>query len=159
MFDLYDGGLLDLVCVGAGQIDAKGNVNVASIGSRLLGVGGFVNLTLASREVIFLTTFTAKGMKTTYRDSRLHIVSEGSTKKFVNKLDQISFNGDIAVEDGRKVLYITERCVFQLTPKGLQLIEVAPGIDVRKDILAHMEFEPLVPENPRVMDKDFFRIH
>ncbi|MFH0726482.1 MAG: CoA-transferase [Pseudomonadota bacterium] len=158
MFDLYDGGMLDLVCVGAAQIDFRGNVNVGTIGPKVVGVGGFVNLTQASRKVVFLTTFTTKGLKMAYEDSRLEITAEGNTKKFVDKLDQISFNGGIAMEEKRKVLYVTERCVFQLTPEGLQLIEVAPGVDVRKDIIEQMEFKPLLAENLKVMDKDFFRI-
>jgi propionate CoA-transferase len=158
MFDLYDGGMLDLVCVGAAQIDGKGNVNVGTIGPRVVGVGGFVNLTQASRKVVFLTTFTTKGLKTAYLDTQLQILTEGHTQKFIERLDQISFNGDIAMEEKRKVLYVTERCVFQLTSKGLQLIEVAPGIDLQKDILAQMEFMPLMAENLKLMDKDFFRI-
>jgi len=158
MFDLYDGGMLDLVCVGAAQIDVKGNVNVGTIGPRVVGVGGFVNLTQASRKVVFLTTFTTKGLKVAYHGGQLQISAEGHTKKFKERLDQISFNGDIAMEEERKVLYITERCVFQLTPKGLQLIEVAAGIDVQKDILEQMEFKPLIANNLKLMDKDFFRI-
>jgi propionate CoA-transferase len=158
MFDLYDGGMLDLVCVGAAQIDSKGNVNVGTIGPKVVGVGGFVNLTQASRKVIFLTTFTTKGLKMVYKDNKLQIAAEGRTKKFIEKLDQISFNGGIAMGERRKVLYVTERCVFQLTPKGLQLIEVAPGIDIQKDIFQQMEFEPLLAEDLKVMDNDFFRI-
>jgi propionate CoA-transferase len=158
MFDLYDGGMLDLVCVGAAQIDARGNVNVGTIGPRVVGVGGFVNLTQASRKVVFLTTFTTKGMKIAYTEDRLTIVTEGDTKKFVNRLDQISFNGDIATEENRKVLYVTERCVFQLIPDGLQLIEIAPGISIERDILAHMEFKPQIADNLKVMDKNLFRI-
>lgn len=158
MFDLYDGGMLDLVCVGAAQIDVKGNVNVGTIGSKVVGVGGFINLTQSSRKVVFLATFNAKGLKVTYQDNQLKITAEGNIKKFLQTLDQISFNGDIAMEEKRKVLYITERCVFQLTPGGLQLIEVAPGIDVKKEIIEQMEFEPLVAENLKVMDTDLFRI-
>lgn len=158
MFDLYDGGMLDLVCVGAAQIDAKGNVNVGTIGPKVVGVGGFVNLTQASRKVVFLTTFNAKGMKVSYQNNHLRIDAEGKTKKFIRTLDQISFNGDIAMEEKREILYVTERCVFRLTPDGLQLIEVAPGIDVRKDILEQMEFEPRVAEDLKVMTSDFFRI-
>lgn len=158
MFDLYDGGMLDLVCVGAAQIDAKGNVNVGTIGPKVVGVGGFVNLTQASRKVVFLTTFTTKGLKMGYQNDKLQIIAEGHTKKFKKELDQISFNGDIAVEEKRKVLYVTERCVFELTPKGLKLTEVAPGLDVQKDILEQMEFEPLLAENLKLMDKDLFRI-
>jgi propionate CoA-transferase len=124
----------------------------------VVGVGGFVNLTQASRKVVFLTTFTTKGLTMAFEDNQLQIVAEGNIKKFVEKLDQISFNGGIAMEEKRQVLYVTERCVFQLTPEGLQLIEVAPGMDVQKDILEQMEFTPLLAENLKVMDRDFFRI-
>lgn len=158
MFDLYDGGMLDLVCVGAAQIDAKGNVNVATIGPRVVGVGGFVNLTQASRKVVFLTTFTTKGLEVAFQSDRLQIVNEGNTKKFINRLDQISFNGDIAMEENRQIFYLTERCVFQLTPEGLMLIEIAPGLDIEKDILAQMEFKPLIADNLKQMDKDLFRL-
>ena len=158
MFDLYDGGMLDLVCVGAAQIDARGNVNVGTIGPRVVGVGGFVNLTQASRKVVFCTTFTTKGLKTDYQDDRFTIITEGRTPKFISRLDQISFNGDIAIEEDRTVLYVTERCVFQLTPGGLELIEIAPGVDIETDILAHMEFKPLIAKDLKLMDKDLFRI-
>jgi propionate CoA-transferase len=158
MFDLYDGGMLDLVCVGAAQIDARGNVNVGTIGPRVVGVGGFVNLTQASRKVVFCTTFTTKGLKTDYQDDRFTIITEGQTPKFISRLDQISFNGDIAIEEDRTVLYVTERCVFQLTPGGLELIEIAPGVDIETDILAHMEFKPLIAKDLKLMDKDLFRI-
>jgi propionate CoA-transferase len=158
MFDLYDGGMLDLVCVGAAQIDARGNVNVGTIGPRVVGVGGFVNLTQASRMVVFCTTFTTKGLKTAYQEDRFKILTEGSTHKFVSTLDQISFNGDIALEENRKVLYVTERCVFQLVPGGIELIEIAPGIDLETDILAHMDFKPRIAKNLRLMDAHLFRI-
>jgi propionate CoA-transferase len=97
-------------------------------------------------------------MKIAYTEDRLTIVTEGDTKKFVNRLDQISFNGDIATEENRKVLYVTERCVFQLIPDGLQLIEIAPGISIERDILAHMEFKPQIADNLKVMDRNLFRI-
>jgi propionate CoA-transferase len=158
MFDLYDGGMLDLVCVGAAQIDARGNVNVGTIGPRVIGVGGFVNLTQASRKVVFLTTFNAKGLKVSYQNSRLSIDAEGEIKKFVRILDQISFNGNIAFEEKREIFYVTERCVFQLSSEGLCLTEVAPGIDVKKDILEQMAFRPLVAEHLKTMKTDFFRI-
>ena len=158
MFDLYDGGMLDLVCVGAAQIDQMGNVNVGTIGPRVVGVGGFVNLTQAARKVVFLTTFTAKGLKTSYQNNLFKIEAEGSVPKILKQVDQISFNGKITAEEQREVLYVTERCVFRLTKGGLQLTEVAPGIDVQKDILDQIEFKPLVADQLKTMDADFFRI-
>jgi propionate CoA-transferase len=158
MFDLYDGGMLDMVCVGTAQVDAKGNVNVGTIGPKVVGVGGFVNLTTAARKVAFLTTFTAKGLKTSFQDGKLKIEQEGSVKKFLQKADQISFNATIAAEENREILYVTERCVFKLTQQGLLLIEIAPGIDLEKDIFGQMEFKPMVADNLKEMEKDFFRI-
>jgi propionate CoA-transferase len=158
MFDLYDGGMLDLVCVGAAEIDPQGNVNVGKIGDRVVGVGGFVNLTTAARKVVFLTTFSAKGLKTSYQDGKFNIDQEGSIIKIIPKLGQISFNGSIAAEEQREALYVTERCVFELTPKGLRLVEIAPGIDLKKDILDLLEFEPLLADDVKTMDTDFFRI-
>jgi propionate CoA-transferase len=159
MFDFYDGGILDLVCVGAAQIDFNGNVNVGKIGDRVVGVGGFTNLTAASRKVVFLTTFTdTKGLAVDYSDGALNITSEGKIKKFVQRVHQISFSGEVATANKKEVLYVTERCVFRLSPEGLQLVEIAPGIDLEKDILSQMEYKPLVADKLVVMDKALFRI-
>lgn len=159
MFDFYDGGFLDLVCVGAAQVDFNGNVNVGKIGSRIVGVGGFTNLTTGSRKVVFLTTFTdTKGLAVNYDNDQLNITSEGKIKKFVQQIDQISFSGEVAMRNQKKVLYVTERCVFRLSSRGLELIEIAPGIDLEKDILSQMEFQPLVAENLTIMDRDSFRV-
>lgn len=159
MFDLYDGGMLDLVCVGAAQIDCQGNVNVGKIGSRVVGVGGFTNLTHACQKLVFLTTFTdTKTLKVEYKDGKLKICQEGEIKKFIQQIDQISFSGEIANEEQKDVLYITERCVFRLTRKGLMLIEIAPGIHLQKDILDQMEYTPLVSEKLKIMDEDLLRI-
>ena len=160
MFDFYDGGgMLDCVCVGAAQIDAQGNVNVSKIGSRVVGVGGFVNLTMASRKVVFLTTFTeTKQLSVAYEEQKLRITSEGKIKKFIRRIDQISFSGKLAIEEQREILYVTERCVFRLTPEGLLLSEIAPGIDVQRDIFDQMEFKPCVAENLQTMSADYFRI-
>lgn len=159
MFDLYDGGMLDCVFVGAAQVDFKGNVNVGKIAKRIFGVGGFTNLTTDSRRVVFLTTFTdTKKLSVDYKDEKLIITREGEIKKFVNKIEQISFSGEIATSNEKDVIYVTERCVFRLTPEGIKLIEIAPGIDLEKDILSRMEFRPLIAEDIKIMDRDFFRI-
>lgn len=159
MFDYYDGGMLDCVCVGAAQIDPQGNVNVSKIGSRVVGVGGFVNLTMASRKVVFLTTFTeTKQLSVAYEAGKMKITSEGKIKKFNRQIDQISFSGKLAIEEQREIIYVTERCVFRLTPQGLRLTEVAPGIDVQRDIFDQMEFRPSVAENLELMNPDYFRI-
>lgn len=158
MFDFYDGGMLDLVCVGAAQVDPHGNVNVGKIGSRIFGVGGFSNLTLAAKKVAFLTTFTdSKGLSVDYKNGGLDIAGEGKIKKFVRDIEQISFSGEVAVEDQREILYVTERCVFRLTSEGLLLTEIAPGVDLEKDIFAQMEFRPKVSDELKIMDEDYFR--
>lgn len=156
-FDFYDGGGLDVTFVGAAQIDKEGNVNVSKIGSRIIGVGGFINITQTAKKVVYCTTFTGgKGLKLAFEDGRLKIVSDGEIIKFTDKVSQVSFSGEYARDTRQEVIYVTERCVFRLTRAGLMLTEVAPGIDIEKDILAKMKFRPLVAENLQVMDARFF---
>jgi len=143
-FDFYDGGGLDFAALGAAQIDAKGNVNVSKFGSRLAGVGGFVNISQNARKVVFCGTLTSDGLEVQVCDGQLNIISEGRIQKFVNEVEQISFSGLTALSKGQQVLYVTERAVFRLTIEGLELIEVAPGIDVQKDVLERMGFRPIV---------------
>lgn len=154
MFDFYDGGGLDLTCLGMAECDQHGNVNTSRFGGRLNGCGGFINISQNSRAVVFAGTFTVGGLKVAIEDGELKIVQEGRSRKFVEQVGQVTFSGNYAKQRSQPVLYVTERCVFQLTPDGLELIEVAPGIDIERDILAHMEFKPLInkpiPMNPRI---------
>ncbi len=154
MFDFYDGGGLDLTCLGMAECDAEGNVNTSRFGGRLNGCGGFIDISQNSRAVVFAGTFTAGGLKVDIKDGALAIVEEGRAKKFVAQAEQVTFSGSFAQERSQPVIYVTERCVFQLTPGGLELIEVAPGIDIERDILARMDFEPVinkpVPMEPRI---------
>jgi propionate CoA-transferase len=154
-FDFYDGGGLDMACLGMAQADANGNVNVSRFGPRLAGAGGFINISQSAATVVFVGTFTAQGLKVSIDDGRLRIVSEGRTPKFIKAVEQITFNGRYAFESGQRVLYVTERRVFTLTDRGLELIEVAPGIDIDRDILGQMQFEPII-ENPSLMDARLF---
>ena len=155
MFDFYDGGGLDLTCLGMAECDEQGNVNTSRFGGRLNGCGGFINISQNSRAVVFAGTFTAGGLKVEIEDGKLKIVQEGRAKKFVKQVDQITFSGPFAQQRSQPVIYVTERCVFQLTPEGLELIEVAPGIDIERDLLAHMDFVPVILK-PMPMDRRLF---
>ncbi len=143
-FDFYDGRGLDYAALGAAEIDAGGNVNVAKFGTRFAGVGGFVNISQTARRLVFCGTFTADGLETTVESGRLHIVREGKVRKFVAAVQLIAFSAARSREVGQEVLYVTERAVFRLTPAGLELTELAPGADLRRDVLDQMAFEPIV---------------
>jgi propionate CoA-transferase len=155
-FDFYDGGGLDLACLGMAQADAAGNVNVSKFGRRLAGAGGFINISQNAKKLLLAGTFTAGGLEVAVADGKLSIAKEGRAPKFVEAVEQVTFSGDYAAEIGQPVFYVTERCVFRRTAAGMELTEVAPGIDIERDILAHMKFKPIVRE-PKPMDGRIFR--
>jgi propionate CoA-transferase len=154
-FDFYDGGGLDMACLGMAETDAEGNVNVSRFGPKLAGAGGFINISQSARKIVFAGTFTAGGLRVQVDETGLVIVKEGCSRKFVQAVEQITFSGAYAAEKGQPVLYVTERCVFRRTEDGMELVEVAPGIDIERDILAHMDFKPIV-KNPKPMDPRIF---
>jgi propionate CoA-transferase len=155
-FDFYDGGGLDMACLGLAECDAEGNLNVSRFGPKLAGAGGFINISQNARKIVFAGTFTAGGLTLAVEDGRLRILQEGRARKFVARVGQITFSGSYARQLQQPVLYVTERCVFRLTADGLALTEVAPGIDIERDILAHMDFMPIVGEVEE-MDPRIFR--
>jgi len=156
-FDFYDGGGLDIAFLGLAQADAQGNLNVSKFGPKLAGAGGFINISQSARKVVYVGTFTAGGLRIKVEDGRLVILKEGATRKFVREVEQRTFSGAVAFRSGQEVLYITERCVFRLVKDGLELIEVAPGMDLDKDILAHMDFVPAIAKDLGVMNLAIFR--
>ena len=155
MFDFIDGGGLDITVLGLAEVDKDGNLNVSKFGNRLSGPGGLIDITQSASTVIFAGTFMAKA-KEEVADGKLEIVEEGTSNKFVDEVQQITYAGTYARPD-QKVLYVTERCVMELRDGVMTIVEVAPGIDVDRDIIAHMDFVPAIADDVREMDPALFQ--
>lgn len=156
-FDFYDGGGLDIAVLGMAEVDRLGNVNVSRFGPKLAGAGGFINISQNARAVVFAGTFTSVGLDMAVADGGLAVRTEGRVAKFVDAVEQVTFSGPLAAASGKRVLYVTERAVFRLRPDGLELIEIAPGMDLDRDILAHMAFRPHFAPEVAVMDARLFK--
>lgn len=156
-FDFYDGGGLDVAFLGLAQCDKLGNINVSKFGPKIAGCGGFINISQNSKKVVYCGTFTTGGLRTIVENGKLYIGQEGKFNKFIDTVEQISFSGEYAESIGQKVLYITERAVFRLNNKELVLEEIAPGVDINKDILNHMDFIPKISKNLKLMDAKIFK--
>ncbi len=154
-FDFYDGGGLDVAFLGMAQADRLGNVNVSRFGAKLAGAGGFINISQNAKRLVFTGTFAVPS-RCRVQDGRLVIADGVVTPKFLADVEQRTFSGEYAAAAGQPVLYVTERCVFQLTPDGLELIEIAPRVDPERDVLAHIGFEPIIRGEPKLMDARIF---
>ncbi len=156
-FDAYNGGSLNMAIVGLAEVDRFGNVNVSKFGTRVTGPGGFINITQCTPKIIFMGTFMAGDLEEEITEGKLVIKQEGKKVKFVDKVQQITFSSQQAIQNNQEILYVTERCVFRLVKDGVELIEIAPGIDLEKDILAHMEFNPIISKDLKLMDERIFK--
>jgi len=155
-FDFYHGGGLNVAFLSFAEVDKQGNVNVHKFNNKIMGTGGFIDICQNTKKVVFCGTLKAGGLKESVKEGKLFIDTEGKVKKFVNATDEITFNGAEAIKNGQEVIYVTERAVFILTKEGLVLTEIAPGVDLQRDVLSQMGFEVKVSDELKKMDARLF---
>ena len=156
LMDFYVGGGLGLTILSFGEVDAEGNVNVSKFGPVMPGCGGFIDISHRTPRIVFVGSMTVSGLETEISDGTFNVLKEGKRKKFVNRVQQITFNGQEALKKGQEVTYVTERAVFRLMDEGMVLIEIAPGVDLNKDVLDQSEFPIKVSPDLKEMDKRIF---
>ena len=155
-FDFYGGGGLDIAFLGFGEFDEEGSVNVSRLGGVTVGPGGFIDIAQNAKKVVFCGTLAAKGVNLATGDGQMRVVAQGAVKKLVKKVDQITFSGPQGRVRQQEVLYLTERASFRLTPNGVELFEIAPGIDLQRDVLDQMDFTPQLASQIQLMDRAHF---
>ncbi|CDR13977.1 acyl CoA:acetate/3-ketoacid CoA transferase [Streptomyces iranensis] len=155
-FDFFATGMLDVAVLGMAEADRYGNVNVSKVGPSVVGPGGFIDIAHAASTVVFCGTFTARGLRAEVTPGALRIAAEGQVRKFVHEVSHVTFDAAAARSRGQRALYVTERAVFELRDEGPVLIEIAPGIDLNRDVLNHMDFEPVLDPSPRRMPAGVF---
>ena len=156
MFDFYAGGGLDVAFVSFAEVDARGNVNVTRFGDRNDGAGGFIEITQNAKRIVFSGTLTGRGLKGDVGGGRLTITSEGGIRKFVPEVNQISYNAAFGQERGQDTMFVSERAVLRMTPDGITVTELAPGVRLQEDVLDQMDIEPRVADNLKEMDSRIF---
>ncbi|MFD1382062.1 acyl CoA:acetate/3-ketoacid CoA transferase [Rhodanobacter aciditrophus] len=154
-FDFYDGGGLDMAFLGLAQADQYGNLNVSKFGPKVVGPGGFINISQSAKKIVFCGTLV-NGAKLSFEGGKATVLEEGRTRKFVQQVDHITFSGEFAQANEKPVFFITERCVLELRKEGMVLTEIAPGLDLQKDVLDMMDFAPIVAEDLKTMPDEIF---
>jgi propionate CoA-transferase len=156
-FDYYNGGGLNVTFLGFAEIDKSGNINVSKFGTKIAGCGGFIDISQCTKKIVFCGTLTAGGLIEDIEDGKLVIKQEGNKTKFLESIESVSFSAETANSTGQDVMIITERCVFQYSKEGLILTEIAPGVDMEKDIFPYMAFRPVVSSELKLMDERIFK--